>query len=118
MPLLVPFARALPTLLAYAGAALAEIGGCFAVWMWLRLGRSALWLLPGLASLGLFAVLLTLSESQAAGRAFAAYGGIYVLASIGWLWLVERTVPTRYDLAGATLCLIGTLVILAGRHRP
>ncbi|WP_163540251.1 YnfA family protein, partial [Klebsiella pneumoniae] len=72
------------TILAYAGAALAEISGCFAFWAWLRLDRSPLWLVPGMASLALFAWLLTLVESEAAGRSYAAYGGVYVLASVLW----------------------------------
>jgi len=75
-------------LLLYGLAALAEIGGCFAFWAWLRLDRSALWLIPGLASLALFAWVLTLSESAAAGRTYAAYGGIYILSSLLWLWAV------------------------------
>lgn len=74
---------------AFAGAALAEIAGCFAFWAWLRLGRSAWWLVPGLAALALFAVLLTRAESAAAGRAYAAYGGVYVAASLLWLWGAE-----------------------------
>lgn len=64
----------------YAAAALAEIAGCFAFWAWLRLGRSPVWLLPGLLSLALFAYLLTLVESEAAGRTYAAYGRIYIMA--------------------------------------
>ncbi|MFE1602035.1 YnfA family protein [Methylobacterium sp. ID0610] len=102
------------TFLAYAGAALAEIAGCFAVWAWLRLDRSPLWLIPGLASLVLFAVLLTRVESSAAGRAYAAYGGIYIAASLLWLWGVEGQRPDRWDLGGAALCLAGTAVILLG----
>jgi drug/metabolite transporter superfamily protein YnfA len=70
------------TVFAYAGAAVAEIAGCFAFWGWLRLGKPAWWLLPGLGSLALFAYLLTLVESDAAGRAYAAYGGVYIVASI------------------------------------
>ncbi|WBV41966.1 YnfA family protein [Pseudoroseomonas cervicalis] len=100
------------TALIYAAAALAEIGGCFAFWMVLRLGRSAWWLLPGVGSLALFALLLTLVESSAAGRAFAAYGGVYIAASLGWLWLVEGVRPDRWDMAGAALCLAGAAVIL------
>lgn len=73
------------TALVYAAAALAEIAGCFAFWAWLRLGKSALWALPSLASLAGFAGLLTLVEAPAAGRAFAAYGGVYIAASLGWL---------------------------------
>ncbi|MBN8955590.1 MAG: YnfA family protein [Rhizobiales bacterium] len=97
---------------AYAGAALAEIAGCFAFWAWLRLDRSPLWLLPGLASLALFAYLLTLSEAPAAGRAYAAYGGIYIVASLLWLWLAEGVKPDRWDAAGALICLAGASLIL------
>src|SRR5690606_34575365 len=99
------------TALAYIGAALAEIAGCFAFWSWLRLDRSAWWLVPGMAALALFAYLLTLVESDAAGRAYAAYGGVYITASIGWLWLGEGARPDRFDLAGMTLCLLGAVVI-------
>lgn len=102
------------TFAAYAAAALAEIAGCFAFWAWLRLGRSALWLAPGMLSLALFAWLLTRVEAEAAGRAYAAYGGVYIAASILWLWLAEGRRPDRFDLAGAALCLAGTLVILLG----
>lgn len=98
----------------YAAAALAEIAGCFAFWAWARLDRSALWLLPGMASLALFAWLLTRIEADAAGRAFAAYGGIYILASLAWMWAVEGLRPDRWDLAGAALCLAGAAVILWG----
>lgn len=100
----------------YAAAACFEIAGCFALWAVLRLGKSAWWTLPGLVSLLLFAVLLTRIDVALAGRAYAAYGGIYILASLAWLWSVEGQVPDRWDLAGAGLCLIGALVILAGRH--
>lgn len=103
----------MPMPVAYAGAALAEIAGCFAFWAWLRLGHSAWWVLPGLASLALFAWLLTLVDSDAAGRAYAAYGGIYIGASLGWLWLVEGVRPDRWDLIGAAVCLSGALIIIA-----
>lgn len=98
----------------YALAALAEIGGCFAFWAVLRLGRPALWLLPGLVALVAFAWLLTLSPAGAAGRAYAAYGGVYVCASLLWLWLAEGLRPDRWDLAGGAICLIGAGVILFG----
>jgi small multidrug resistance family-3 protein len=94
-------------------AALAEIGGCYAFWAWARLGRSALWLIPGIALLSLFAWLLTLAGPAYAGRAFAAYGGVYIAASLGWLWIVEGARPDRFDLAGAALCLVGAAIILA-----
>jgi small multidrug resistance family-3 protein len=99
---------------AFAGAALAEIAGCFAFWAWLRLGRSAWWLVPGLAALALFAVLLTRAESAAAGRAYAAYGGVYVAASLLWLWGAEGVRPDRWDLLGAAVVLAGAAVILFG----
>jgi len=94
------------------GAALAEIAGCYAVWAWLRLERSPLWLLPGAASLALFAFLLTKIDAPAAGRAYAAYGGVYVAVSLLWLLVVERVRPDRWDLAGAMLCIAGAGVIL------
>ncbi|KQZ94283.1 hypothetical protein ASD64_05345 [Mesorhizobium sp. Root157] len=96
----------------YAAAALAEIAGCFAFWAWLRLDKSPLWLAPGLVSLILFAWLLTLVDSDAAGRTYAAYGGIYIAASLGWLWLAEGVRPDRWDLVGAVVCLTGASVIL------
>lgn len=102
------------TTVLYIAAALAEIAGCYAFWAWLRLDRSLLWLVPGIMSLVLFAVLLALIESAAAGRTFAAYGGVYIVASLGWLWLFEGLRPDRWDLIGAALCLAGAVVILAG----
>ncbi len=83
------------TTLVFVGAALAEIAGCFAFWAWLRLGRTALWLLPGVAALILFAYLLTLAESEAAGRTFATYGGVYIVSSLLWLWTIEGLRPDR-----------------------
>ncbi|SDJ27538.1 small multidrug resistance family-3 protein [Bradyrhizobium sp. Rc2d] len=79
----------------YVCAALCEIAGCFAMWGWLRLEKPAWWLPPGIASLVAFAYLLTLVESEAAGRAYATYGGIYIVASLGWLWAVEGLRPDR-----------------------
>jgi len=102
------------TTLIYALAALAEIGGCFAFWLWLRLGKSMLWIAPGMASLALFAYLLTLVESMAAGRAYAAYGGVYIGASLLWLWAVEGVRPDRWDAVGATVALIGAAIIVFG----
>ena len=102
------------TALIYLLAAGAEIAGCFAFWAWLRLDRSPLWLIPGMASLALFAWLLTRVEADAAGRAYAAYGGVYIAASLMWLWLVEHRAPDRWDLIGAGICLVGAAVILFG----
>lgn len=102
------------TFLAYAGAAVAEIAGCFAFWAWLRLDRSPGWLAPGMASLALFAYLLTLVDNESAGRAYAAYGGVYIVSSILWLWLAEGHRPDRWDVCGAAICLVGAAVILLG----
>jgi small multidrug resistance family-3 protein len=102
------------TALLYVGAALAEIAGCFAFWAWLRMDKSPLWLVPGIASLILFAWILTRVDSDAAGRAYAAYGGIYICASLLWLWSVEGVRPDRWDVSGAAICILGTCVILLG----
>ena len=83
------------TAIVYVGAAIAEIAGCFAFWGWLRLGRPIWWLFPGVFSLIVFAYLLTRVETEAAGRAYATYGGIYIVASLAWLWMVESARPDR-----------------------
>lgn len=97
---------------AYIVAAIAEIAGCFAFWAWLRSGKSVLWVVPGIASLVLFAWLLSRVDAAFAGRAYAAYGGIYITASVFWLWAVERVAPDRWDLTGMAICLLGAGVIL------
>jgi small multidrug resistance family-3 protein len=98
----------------YLGAAVAEIAGCFAFWAWLRLDRSPAWLVPGMISLAVFAFLLTRIDSDFAGRAYAAYGGVYIASSLAWLWLVEDQAPDRWDIIGAVICLTGAAVILWG----
>lgn len=102
------------TYLAYIGAALAEIAGCFAFWAWLRLDKSPVWLVPGVASLCLFAYLLTLIDAEHAGRTYAAYGGVYILAALFWLWALEGVRPDRWDLIGVSVCLLGAAIILWG----
>lgn len=101
-------------LLIFLAAALCEIGGCFAFWAWLKLGKSPWWAVGGTLLLILFAWSLTRIDSAAAGRAFAAYGGIYICASLAWMWAVEGGRPDRWDLIGAVLCVIGSAVILLG----
>lgn len=100
------------TAFVYLGAAIAEIAGCFAFWAWLRMDKSPLWLVPGMLSLALFAYLLTFIDSEHAGRAYAAYGGVYIMSSIAWLWLAEGAKPDRWDLIGAAVCLGGAAIIL------
>ena len=101
----------------YLMAAAGEIGGCFAFWTWLRLGKSPLWAVPGTLSLVLFASVLTRVDAPAAGRTYAAYGGIYILSSLVWLWVVEDVRPDRWDLIGASMSVAGTALILFGARR-
>jgi small multidrug resistance family-3 protein len=96
----------------YGLAALGEIAGCFAFGAWLRLGKSAVWVLPGMMSLAVFAVLLARIDVSLAGRAFAAYGGVYIVASLLWLWVVEGERPDAWDGIGAVLCLLGATIIV------
>lgn len=102
------------TISTYILAAFAEIGGCFAFWAWIRLGKSPLWLLPGAVSLALFAWALTRVDADFAGRAYAAYGGIYIVASLVWMWMVEGARPDRWDTIGAALCVVGAVVVVFG----
>ncbi|MDZ4842755.1 MAG: YnfA family protein [Hyphomicrobium aestuarii] len=102
------------TVATFIVAAFAEIAGCFAVWAWARSNASILWIGPGVVCLLLFAWLLTTVQVDFAGRAYAAYGGVYIAASIAWLWAVEGRLPDRWDLAGTALCLAGAAVILYG----
>ena len=87
----------------FFAAALLEIAGCFAVWGWWRLDKSALWLIPAVVLLSGFAWLLTLVDVEQAGRAYAIYGGIYLVASLAWLWAVEGHAPDRWDVTGAVM---------------
>ena len=93
-------------------AAFFEIAGCFAFWVWLRRGGTPVVALVGIASLIAFALALTRVDSAFAGRAYAAYGGIYIAASLVWLWLIEGQAPTRTDMIGAALAIAGALIII------
>ena len=93
-------------------AAVFEIAGCFAFWAWLRRGASPIVVVLGVLSLIAFAVALTRVDSAFAGRAYAAYGGIYIGASLLWLWVVEGQPPTRTDAIGAAMAIGGALVII------
>lgn len=98
----------------YVTAAIAEIAGCFALWAWLRQDKSAWWLLPGMTFLLVFAWLFTRIDVGFAGRTYAAYGGIYIVSSLIWLWFIEGVQPTGWDVGGAGLAVLGTVVILTG----
>jgi small multidrug resistance family-3 protein len=93
-------------------AAVFEIAGCFAFWVWVRRGAAPWVIVLGIASLVGFALALTRVDAAFAGRAYAAYGGIYIATSLVWLWVVERQVPTRPDVLGAALAIAGALVII------
>jgi len=99
------------TFLLYVATALAEIVGCYLPYLWLREGRSVWLLVPAAASLALFAWLLTLHPT-AAGRVYAAYGGVYIGAAIVWLWAVDGIRPTSWDVAGAAVALAGMGIII------
>jgi small multidrug resistance family-3 protein len=94
-------------------AAFFEIAGCFAFWTWVRRGGASYVVLLGVVSLVCFAMALTRVESAFAGRAYAAYGGIYIAASLVWLWTAEGQRPTVTDLIGAALAVIGALIIIS-----
>jgi small multidrug resistance family-3 protein len=99
-------------LLAFCLAAVFEIAGCFAFWMWLRRGANAVIALLGVTSLIAFAVTLTQTNVTFAGRVYAAYGGIYIAASLVWLWVIERQRPAASDLIGAAIAIGGALLII------
>jgi small multidrug resistance family-3 protein len=88
------------------------IAGCFAFWLWLRRGVTFAVAILGIVSLIGFAFALTRVDSAFAGRAYAAYGGIYIAASLLWLWIFERQRPITTDLVGAGLAIAGALVII------
>lgn len=99
------------TFLLYAATALAEIVGCYMAYLWLREGRSIWLLVPGAIALALFAWLLTMHDT-AAGRVYAAYGGVYIGAAIVWLWAVDGVRPTVWDIAGVLVALAGMAIIM------
>lgn len=100
------------SLAVFACAALLEIAGCFAFWAWLRKGAPGSAAALGVLSLIGFAVVLTRADTAFAGRAYAAYGGIYIAASLLWLWGVEGQAPRGSDLIGAGLAILGAIVIV------
>lgn len=98
------------TFLLYVATALAEIVGCYLPWLWLRQGATAWLLLPAMTSLALFAWLLTLHDA-ASGRVYSAYGGVYIGTAIAWLWAVDGVRPSTWDVAGASVALMGMGII-------
>lgn len=104
------------TLMLFVVTAVAEIVGCYLPYLWLKRDGSPWLLAPAATSLAMFAWLLTLHPT-AAGRTYAAYGGVYVTVALGWLWLVEGVRAAFWDYVGVGLCLAGMAVIMfAPRH--
>ncbi|WP_313088563.1 YnfA family protein [Pseudomonas sp.] len=101
----------LKTFALFAMTAVAEILGCYLPYLWLRQGRSVWLLVPAAASLALFAWLLSLHPT-AAGRVYAAYGGVYIGVAMLWLWLVDGIRPSPWDLLGCAVALLGMLIIM------
>ena len=101
----------LKTIALFCSTALAEIVGCYLPYLWLKQDKSAWLLLPAILSLAFFAWLLTLHPT-AAGRVYAAYGGVYVFVALGWLWLVDGIRPTQWDLLGGAVALAGMAIIM------
>lgn len=100
----------------YVVTAIAEIVGCYAIYAWLRLGKPMWWIVPGALALFLFGYLLSFHPGPA-GRIYAAYGAVYIAASILWMWTVEKHAPDRWDSIGVIVCLIGATIIYFGpRH--
>lgn len=95
----------------YIAAAFFEIFGCYAFWMAIKMGKGNLWFILGVVSLILFAWALAKIDVAFAGKAYAVYGGIYILASVAWLWGVEKVVPTRWDLIGGFISVLGAAII-------
>lgn len=106
--------RPLATVSLFVLTALAEIGGCYLVFLWMKGGRSALHLLGAAALLATFAWLLSFHPT--AGRAYAAYGGVYVASAVLWMYLVEKQTPDRADIVGAAISLLGMAVIAFARR--
>lgn len=101
----------LKTIALFIVTAIAEIVGCYLPYLWLTQNKSPLLLIPAAVSLALFAWLLSLHPA-AAGRVYAAYGGVYIFVAIFWLWLVDGIKPTYWDLLGAGVALVGMAIIM------
>jgi small multidrug resistance family-3 protein len=94
----------------FAATAVAEIVGCYLPYLWLRQRASAWLIVPAAASLAVFVWLLTLHPA-AAGRVYAAYGGVYVTVALLWLWAVQGVRPDRWDVIGAGIAIAGMAII-------
>ena len=101
----------------YISAAFFEILGCYSFWMFFKLQHSSIWLFVGIASLAIFAYLLTKVNLEFAGRAYAVYGGIYIVSSLFWLYFVEKQSFNKWDLIGGAVCILGASIILIANQK-
>lgn len=102
----------LRSIVLFALAAVAEIGGAWLVWQGVREHKGLLWAGAGVLALGAYGFVATLQPDANFGRILAAYGGVFVAGSLGWAMLLDGFRPDRWDLAGAALCLLGVAVIM------
>ena len=93
-------------------AGIAEIGGGYLIWLWLREGKSFYWGMFGGIALALYGVIATFQSFPSFGRVYAAYGGVFIVLSVLWGWGVDKKAPDLYDLVGAGICLVGVAVML------
>lgn len=100
------------SMLIFILAGLAEIGGGYLIWLWLRESRPIWYGVVGGATLVLYGILPTLQSFPNFGRVYAAYGGVFVFLAVIWGWLVDKKAPDLYDWIGAAVCLLGVAIIL------
>ncbi|GKU76359.1 YnfA family protein [Paenibacillus sp. L3-i20] len=97
-------------------AGLAEIGGGYLIWLWLREGKSLYLGILGGAALVLYGIIATFQSFPTFGRVYAAYGGVFIVMALLWGWLIDRKTPDTYDWIGAAICIIGVCVMLYPRQ--
>lgn len=95
-------------------AGIAEIGGGYLIWLWLREGKPISWGLAGGIALALYGVIATFQSFPSFGRVYAAYGGVFIVLSVLWGWGIDKKTPDVYDWVGAGICLVGVGVMLLG----
>jgi small multidrug resistance family-3 protein len=100
------------TILLFLLAGLAEIGGGYLIWLWLREGKPFYFGITGGIALALYGVIATLQTFPTFGRVYAAYGGVFIILSLLWGWGIDKKTPDTYDWVGALICLIGISFML------
>ena len=105
------FQGVLRTVGLFATAGVAELGGAYLIWRWLRTGGSPIWGLLGVAALAIYGIIQT-TQVFSFGRTFASYGGVFITLALLWGWLIDGMQPDRWDWLGVALCLVGVSIIL------